>query len=309
MRLFAANESSLDPWIASSRSERAAWPYRQVRRRRRLQDPPGCTLGPLLVVLLVLALVSFGWNITIDWGPTVVKVEAHPTLIVESGSDLRAVVIHIHAGQDGRHMLLHPLRPLNFPFGPPEVYQETSDLRTVVYDLSADVSGTFDITVPAQTSLKVDVNRASVLVEGITGQMTLSALSGTITVRNSTILGPSLLRGESGEIRALQDRLSGAVALDTNSASITFQGALDPGGSYRFTGNGGSLNLALWPRTSAHIEATAVNGSIACNLTGAHVQPTGSGFDLTMDIGAPPRAQLSLSNNGGRITLNEQGGV
>jgi hypothetical protein len=265
-------------------------------------------LWPLLVVLLLLALVGFGWNITINWGPTIVRVRPSSTLVVESVSNLRSV-IHIHAGQTPGQIVLRPVRPLDWPFGAPEIYQETSDQRTVIYDLSTDVAGTFDITVPAQTNLKVDTNRASLLVEGVTGQMTLNVLSGTLTVRNSTILGPSLLRENSGELHALQDQLRGTVALDTTGAGITFQGSLAPAGSYHFTGNGSSINLALGSQTSAHIDATTNAGSIASNLVGASVQATDIGFALHMDIGAPPRAQLSLYNNGGSITVNEQEGA
>jgi hypothetical protein len=297
MRLFDAK----DPFPG------ALYPGRLPVRQNRLRGPAGCVLWLWLIVLLLLALVSFSWNITITWGPTIVEVQTTPTLIVESVSDLRSV-IHIHAGQTSGQIVLRPVRPLDWPFGAPEVYQETSDQRTVIYDVSSEVAGTFDITVPMQTNLKVDANRASVLVEGITGQMTLNVISGTLTVRNATILGPSLLREDSGELYAQQDQLRGAVALDTTGAGITFQGSLARSGSYHIAGNGGPINLALESRTAVHIDASTNAGAITSNLVGARVQRTESGFALHMDIGAPPRAQLSLYNNGGKITVNEQEG-
>lgn len=306
MPVFDANDS-FEAGLAYGRGA-LPFPGRVLTRRRGFQGPGGCLLGTLVVTLLALALVSFAWNIMIGWGPTFVAVKESPTLIVESVSNLRAV-IHIHAGNTGGHIILRPVRPLDWPFGPPEVYQETSDLRTVVYDVSTDVAGTFDLTVPARINLKVDANRASVLVEGITGQMALNVISGTLTVRDSTILGPSLLRDDSGEIHAINDQLRGSVALDDISAGITFQGSLAPAGSYQFTGNGSPITLSFGSQTSAHIDATTNNGSIASNLPGAGVQATVNGFALHLDIGSPPRAQISLYNNGGSITINEQGGV
>lgn len=285
-----------------------AMPYMgRTRVQSRQNGCRGC-VGCLLVILLVLALLSFGWGITVTWGPTVVKVATHPTLIVESIANPHAV-IHIHAGSNSGQIVFQPIRPLNLPFGPSETYEETSDLRTVVYDLGVNVSGTFDITVPAQTNLKVDANNASVLIEGITGQMTLNLNSGTLTVRNSAILGPSLLRENSGELHATQVQLSGSVAMDNNSAGITFQGSLAPTGNYRFSGNGGPITLTLAQRDTAHIDATTNGGSIASNIAGAQVQATNTGSALHMDIGVPPRAQVSLYNNQGSITINEQGGI
>lgn len=277
------------------------------RRTNRARGPVGCLLWSVLIVLLFLALVGFGWNITITWGPTVVKVGPNPTLLVESASNLRSL-IHIHAGQTPGQIVFHPVRPFDWPLGAPEIYQETGDQRSVIYDVSTDVAGTFDIGVPARTNLKVDTNRASLLVEGITGQMTLNVISGTLTVRNSTILGPSLLQENSGELHVLQDQLRGAVALDTTAAGLTFQGSLAPAGTYHITGNGSPINLTLEPLTSVHIDATTNAGSIASNLAGARIQTTDIGFALHMDIGAPPRAQLSIDNNGGSITINGPGG-
>lgn len=282
-------------------------PYtRQWRGRSRGRSCLGC-LFTLLVIVLLLAILSFALNVRLTGGPTLIQVSSRPTLLVESIANPHAT-IHIHAGGPGGQIAIQAGHPLNLPFGPLENYQESSDHQTVIYDLDPNTSGTFDITVPMQTNLKVDVNNATVIIEGITGKMTLETNNASLTVKNSHILGASLLRSNSGQIQALQDQLSGSVTLDNNSEGITFQGALDPAGSYSFTGNGGAIALALPQNTAAHIDASTNNGSISSNFPGVKAQQASAGLAIHADIGATPRAQLTLYNNGGSITINTQGG-
>lgn len=282
-------------------------PYRGQRRRYRGRGCLGCLI-PLFVIAVVLALISFAWDLTINWGPTIIKVGAHPTLVIENVNNPHSQ-IHIHAAGSKGQIVIQPNRPLNLPFGLSESYQISNDQQTVVYDLGIDVSGIFDIAVPAQTNLKVDANNAALLVEGITGRMTLVNNSGSLTVKNCNIVGPSLIQGNSGEIQTLQDHLNGSVIFDNNSAGITFQGALDPLGNYHFTGNGGSITLTLPQNTAANIDASTLNsGSITSNFPGVKAQSSNNGFVLHANIGATPRAQLTLYNNGGSITVNGQGG-
>lgn len=175
----------------------------QRRNFRRLRSCLGC-LTVLLVVLIAGVLISTIFGLTLTGGPTVIQVASHPTLIVESeeytDSVINRPVIHIHAGQDGQ-IVIQPHRPLGIPFGFPEVYQESSDHQTVIYnyDLALNATGTFDIAVPSQTNLKVDTNSWSVQVEGITGQMILTSNSGNLTLNNCHLLNPSLVKSISGQ--------------------------------------------------------------------------------------------------------------
>jgi hypothetical protein len=278
----------------------------QTVRRRRRRGCLGCLILLLFVVLL-LAGIAFAWNITIIEGPTVIKVGAHPTLIIESASNPRSV-IHIHTGASGQ-IAIQPLRPLNLPFGPPETYQVSSDQQTIIYDLAPTLSGIFDITVPPQTDLKIDANDASVLIEGVSGQMALVTNSGLLTVQHCHVQGPSLLRNNSGVINVLHDQFSGSVDIDNNSGDLTFQGGLDAAGTYHFTENGGLLTVTLPVNSAAHIDASTPNGSIISSLPGTKVQQGASGSELHTDLGTAPRGQLTLYNNGARIMVNEQGEI
>lgn len=204
----------------------------QQRNFRRLRSCLGC-LTTLLVVLIAGALISTIFGLSLTGGPTVIQVASHPTLIVESEGHTDSVInrpaIHIHAGQDGQ-IVIQPHRPLGIPFGFPEVYQESGDHQTVIYnyDSASNATGTFDIAVTSQTNLKVDTNSWSVQVEGITGQMILTSNSGNLTLKNCHLLNPSLVKSISGQTQITQDQFSALVTLGDTSAAIAFQDALAP---------------------------------------------------------------------------------
>jgi hypothetical protein len=204
----------------------------QQRNFRRLRSCLGC-LAMLLVVLIAGAMISTIFGISLTGGPTVIQVASHPTLIVESevytDSVINRPVIHIHAGQDGQ-IVIQPHRPLGIPFGFPEVYRESGDHQTVIYnyDLASNATGTFEIAVPSQTNLKVDTNSWSVQVEGITGQMILTSNSGNLTLKNCHLLNPSLVKSISGQTQITQDQFSALVTLGDTSDAIAFQATFAP---------------------------------------------------------------------------------
>ncbi len=283
-----------------------AMPYMGVRRRGRRW---GC-LG--ILILIVIAAVVFvllrpGSSGLIHMGPTVIPVGSNPTLVVESVSNPHTQ-LHIHAGaNNGQITIQQP--PSQFVLGGAVNYQETKDHQIVIYDLDLNVSGTFDITVPAHINLKVNASEVDTTVDGITGQMHLETLSGTLTVKNDTLTGPLLRSSDGGEIQVIGDHLSGNVTADNNQAGITFQGTLDPAGSYQFTGTGGPIVLSLPQNSALQINASTLNGSIKSTIPDAIAQMSTTGSTLQASLGGTPRAQLTLDDNGGTITLNEQGGL
>jgi hypothetical protein len=271
---------------------------------RRRRGCLGC-LVPLVVIVMILAVLNLGFGLTLHLGPTTIQVGVNPTLIIESVANKHATV-SIHAGASNGQIVIQPVRPLNLPFGLAENYQETSDHQTVIYDLGINTGGTYDITVPARTNLKIDTNDTAILVVGITGTMHLETNSNSLTVKNSTIVGPSLLRSNSGAIVATQDQLNGTIVVDDNKGDITFQGLLDPVGTYSLANNGGAITLTLAQNAAVLATATTMNGgTINSNISGVKAQTTANGFTLQANLGTAPRATLTLSNNGGDIIVNE----
>lgn len=265
----------------------------QRARQSPLRGCLGC-LAPVLILVCLGGVVSILFGVRLIGGPTVIQVGSHPTLIVESDAYSNLVidkpVLHIHAGGPSGQILIYPHHLLGIPFGFPEIYHEASDHQTVIYDYNAqpNATGTFDITVPAQTNLKVDTDNWSVQVEGITGQMVLTSNGGDLTVTNCHLSGPSLLRDNSG--------------------AISLQGLLDPTGTYQLANNSGPITATLPQSAHVHIDAATTSGAITSTVPQTKVQQGTSGANLHTNVGTVPRAGLALSNNSGSITINDQGG-
>ncbi len=136
---------------------------------------------------------------------------AHPTLVINSQryEQIDLPTISIHAGTDNSKILLQVISPGNvslpWNFGI-DGFQQNSDSSVII--LNGDPVGgrKLDVTVPANTDLKVNTNSANIDVTGITGQMTLISNSGAITLTHCHVTGTSLLRDNSGAIAVTQPR-------------------------------------------------------------------------------------------------------
>ncbi len=265
--------------------------------RRRRQNPLRGYLGCLTLLLCLVGisgLASALFGFPLITGPTVIQVSSHPTLIVESetytDSVINKPVIRIHTGEQNGQILIQSHRLLGLPFGFAEKYWESSDHETVIYDYSSmpRATGIFDITVPAQTNLKIDTNSWGVQVEGMTGQMVLTSNGGDLTVTNCHLSAPSLFRDNSG--------------------AISFQGSLEGNGAFQFNDNGGPITATLPQNANVHIDAVTNSGTMTSHVPQLRVQSNYNGFELHGNIGTTPDAGLTLSNNSGPIVINEQGG-
>src|SRR5579863_1742607 len=147
---------------------------RQMFQRRR-GPRLGCLIS--LIVLVALLFASYAtfahtWGI---FGPTTLTTKVHPTLVINSQqyAEVDLPTISIHPGTDNSKMIFQVISPGNiaFPwnFGIGG-FQQSSDGSVTI--LNGDpVSGRkLDITVPADTDLKVTTNSANINVTGITGQ-------------------------------------------------------------------------------------------------------------------------------------------
>lgn len=263
-------------------------PFMRQRLNRRRGPLRGCHLG-CLGTLIVLAILLFAGYATFahTWaifGPTTIAVNAHPLLVIDSQqyAEVDPPDISIHAGSDNSKMVFQVMSPGNIPlpwnFGIGG-FQQNSDSSVII--LNGDPVGgrKLDITVPANTDLKVTTNSANINVTGITGEMVFVANGGTITLTNCHVTGTSSLDDNNGAISVEQTTLDGQLTLRNN------QGAIDAG----FPQN-----------ANFHIDATTNSGSITSNYPGVQVQNK----EIHADIGNPPRALVTLLTNAGNITLH-----
>ncbi len=196
---------------------------RQIPQRRR-GPRLGCLISLLvLVVLLFASYATFAhtWGI---FGPTTISVQSNPTLVINSQqfAEVDLPTISIHAGTNNSQMIFQVVSPgkislpWNFGIGG---FQQSSDSSVII--LNGDPVGgrKLDITVPADTALKVTTNSANINVTGITGQMTFISNSGAITLTNCHVTGTSLLSDNTGAITVTQSTLDGQVTLNNNQRS------------------------------------------------------------------------------------------
>jgi hypothetical protein len=227
-------------------------------------------------------------------GQTTLTVTTHPIIVIENDKGS----IRVHAGAASNKVILQATNSTNSSAAIP--YTETSDLSTIIIYLSPSNGPDVDVTVPVTSDLKLYTNESNITVSGVKGQMDLNANSGTITVTYSTITTASVLNDNSGAINATQDILNGNVTLINNSGAITFTGSVGATGNYRFTGNGGPVNVTLPRNGSFRIDATANNSTVNANFPGAPVQ----NGEVHANIGRSPHATVTVSNNGGTVSLH-----
>lgn len=285
-------------------------PYFRRRSTRRRGPRLGCLIT--LVVLAALLFISYttfahSWPI---FGPTTITVSAHPTLIINSQryEKIDLPTIHIHTGTDANKIILQVISPGNITlpwnFGI-DGFQQNSDSSIIIIDGDPVGGRTLDVTVPADTDLKLHTNSANINVTGVTGQMTLTANDGSITLTHCNVNGTSLLNDNTGAINVTQSALNGQITLSNNTGHITFIGSIGSPGTYDIENNDGSIDATLGQSASFHVNVTTNSGSITTDYPGIHLQNK----EIHADVGTSPHALLSLNTNSGTITLHKQQGA
>jgi Putative adhesin len=285
-------------------------PYFRRRSTRRRGPRLGCLIT--FVVLAALLFISYttfahSWPI---FGPTTITVSAHPTLIINSQryEKIDLPTIHIHTGTDANKIILQVISPGNITlpwnFGI-DGFQQNSDSSIIIIDGDPVGGRTLDVTVPADTDLKLHTNSANINVTGVTGQMTLTANDGSITLTHCNVNGTSLLNDNTGAINVTQSALNGQITLSNNTGHITFIGSIGSPGTYDIENNDGSIDATLGQSASFHVNVTTNSGSITTDYPGIHLQNK----EIHADVGTSPHALLSLNTNTGTITLHKQQGA
>ena len=292
-------------------SERQKIGTGQPRRRRR---------SPwlwLIVVLIAFALMLIGRIATPfygphDFGPPHMKqhlkpvsfsVGIHPTIVVNDGFG----TIDVHAGSANTVTINPTEQNAGFSDTTQVNYDQSRDSNTITVTVEGPESVNLDVTVPSNADLQLDTNSGEIDVTGVSGQMSLSSTDGTINATHDSLSGQSTLSNNGGTINATHDSLSGQSTLGTNSGSITFNGSIDPNGTYQFESTSGSVDVTLPGNSSFHVDATTTSGSISSDFSEVNIQhPDVSGANAHGDVGSPPRATVTLQTNEGPISLNKQ---
>jgi serine/threonine protein kinase/DUF4097 and DUF4098 domain-containing protein YvlB len=184
----------------------------------------------------------------------------------------------------------------------------------------------YNITAPAATQVRIEVESGSITVDGINrvnistesgnldieningpvqahtvnGSITAHAINGQVrlgsvngSIRADNINGPLQATTRNGDIVVKQATLHGQSALETTNGSVYFDGTLDPQGAYKMMTNRGNINLTLPANAAFQLEASTYSGSIY------------NAFKNT-EVGTTPRAMMIINiGNGGSITISK----
>ena len=161
---------------------------------------------------------------------------------------------------------------------------DTIQVSTDSSPSSSDIS--VDVTVPANANLVIQIDTGDVTVEGVSGQMSLTDTNGRIELHKVALTGNSTIHSDNDD--------------------ITFQGSLDPNGTYQFSSIGGSVDLTLPSNSAFHVDATANNGSISSDFPSIQQSSHGNGSQAQGSVGNGPQATVTIKTDSGSISINGQ---
>src|SRR5215469_18052637 len=253
----------------------------------------------VIVLLIIMALLGGGlglprggYHFNRTQQAHTFSVGALPTIVINDDVG----TIHVHTGGNNGSVLVQ-VTDVNQGFGNNPgnghvSYNQDGAHNTVT--VNADSGPGFfgsnsidlDVTAPANSNLQIKTDTGEIDVSGVTGQMSLS--SGT------------------GSIHAEQDSLNGQSVLKTDTGSVTFEGTIDPKGSYQFETNTGSVDVTLPGNSSFHVDASTDTGSINSDFPGVNVQHGDfTGASVHSDVGSSPSTTVTLKTDTGSISLNQ----
>jgi hypothetical protein len=252
---------------------------------------------PLFILLLLVAcsggfaffayktFTGHGLNITSDVGgsgdqanngvngPLTVSTGAHPAIII----DRNAGALHI-IGIQGATQIVVQAKGTSYS-DEPITYTKSSDGQSFTFDLDGVEALEVDLNVPATSDLNLTTNGDDITVENVTGQV--------------------MLDSNAGALKASQMSLTGISTLKTNAGDITFSGSLATDGTYTFDTNGGNVSVTLPAAASFHVDMSTNGGTLHSDFS----QVTLSDSEGHGDVGQAPFAKVTMSSNGGNVTL------
>lgn len=219
-------------------------------------------------------------------------VNSNPTLVLNNDTGS----IHVSGVSEGNAVTIQTTKqsgPWNNPNDLKVSYTQDREANTVIVTVTRSNNATFfsmqnvnfAITVPSVATLQLKTNTGNIDVNGVSGQLNLASNTGSIAATNSTVHGNT--------------------QLTTNTGSITFNGSLEPKGTYNFATNTGSVDVTLPSNSAFHLDASSDTGSITTGFSQVVVQQRQSiGAEAHGDVGSAPQAVVTLKTNTGWIHLH-----
>jgi DUF4097 and DUF4098 domain-containing protein YvlB len=182
-----------------------------------------------------------------------------------------------------------------------------------------------DLSVPAGISVTITTATAPITVENVSGDLSLSSDTGTMTVKNAAnshlqvrgVAAPVVLSNVTGHVQVTSsggpvqftDVSGPKVNIGTISGNISFHGDFSGGGFYVFTTHSGAIDVVLPATASVDLTARSVKGSVENDYplqTKTHlpfIPSEGRSFAGTSNSGS---SSVELQSFSGRIRVKKQ---
>jgi DUF4097 and DUF4098 domain-containing protein YvlB len=217
-------------------------------------------------------------------------ITALPTLLLNDNTG----TVTIHTGSANSQVSIQATKHYQ-PFGSAPTVKYSQDGNTITATVQNQSNNfpsfgsdnvDFNITIPANANLNIHTDTGAIDVEGVSGNMSLTT--------------------ETGSITANQDALSGQSTLQTATGSITFDGSIVSGGNYLFSTDTGSVDVTLPASSSFHLDASTDTGSINSDFTQVNVHEHDiTGSNAHGDVGNSPGTTITMKTSTGSIDLHE----
>lgn len=249
----------------------------------------------MLFLFLVVRLFRAKANLTISETHTF-DVAIQPKIIIRNDFGMiRVRSGEGQEGQEGQQVIIQTTKQgrglLGNPANASIQYEQNKEknrihvrARTGWYILARQQID-FDVIVPRLSDLEIKTDAGSITVAGVNGQMTCASDAGTVKVMDA------MLRGDS--------------RLKTDAGTVTFDGSLDPHGSYTMTTDAGSVSVTLPAQSSFKLDARTDVGSIHSDFPVSNTRDF-PGAKARGEIGFPPYPTLKLRTDAGSINVRER---
>ena len=279
------------PYSAGYRTQSRSDMTLRPRPRRR----PGLLLWMIIAAFVIISLMGGGMRMRFD-SPALYSfpmphhyfgkmapvqypgVGIHPTIVINNPNGS----IHVHSGGQADTLSVQVSNP---EAGAPDIQQDSNGSFTInVANPDPSASTDIDVTVANEADLVLQTDTGSIDVQGVDGQMQLTSADGSIILTQVTLARDSVVKTDAG--------------------SITFDGSLNPQGTYQFETGTGTVDVALSRSASYHLHVISKGGTFNSDPPVSLSSSDSNDIDAKTDVGESPNATLTLTTDTGSINLH-----